>query len=195
MGSGEMCEASGVCISSSPCRCGAVIPGVLACVHAYIHMRVCVDVYVYICLGVHVCVYMHMHVRLCTRTCARVCMRMHVHAYARMEGPGGGASACQTVSWACVRTHVHVYACVRVYAWARMCAACSGCCVHFTGVLGTSAWAGVYVTQVCFYTNEHICDTLTAGCARVCVCIYVCIWVRVCVFACEIGRASCRERV
>ena len=30
--------------------------------------------------------------------------------------------------------------------------------MHFTGVLGTSAWAGVYVTQVCFYTNVHICE-------------------------------------
>ena len=116
-----MCEASGVCISSSPCRCGTVVPGVLACVHAYIHMRVCVDVYAYICAGVHVCVYMHMRVRPCTRTCARVCMRIHVHAYACMEGPGGGASACLTVSWARVRTYVHVHVCTRVYAWVRMC--------------------------------------------------------------------------
>ena len=47
--------------------------------------------------------------------------------------------------------------------------------MHFTGVVGTSAWAGVYVTQVCFYTNVHICDTLAAGCAHMCICIYVCI--------------------
>ena len=47
--------------------------------------------------------------------------------------------------------------------------------MHFTGVLGTSAWAGVYVTQVCLYTNVHICDTLSAGCAHMCICIYVCI--------------------
>ena len=47
--------------------------------------------------------------------------------------------------------------------------------MHFTGVVGTSAWAGVYVTQVCFYTNVHICDTLTVGCAHMCTCIYVCI--------------------
>ena len=122
-----MCKASRVCISSSPCRCGAIVPGVLACVHTHIHMRMCVDVYAYICADVHMCVYMHMRVRPCTRTCARVCMRMHVHTYARMEGPGGGASACQAVSWARVRTHVHVHACARVYAWARMCTACSEC--------------------------------------------------------------------
>ena len=110
---------------------------------------------------------------------------MHVHTYAQMEGPGVGASACQAVSWARVRTHVHVHACVRVYAWARMCTAYSECYMHFgTGVLGTSAWAGVYVTQVCFNTNVHICDTLTVGCVHVCVCIYVCIWMRMCMVAC-----------
>jgi len=47
--------------------------------------------------------------------------------------------------------------------------------MHFTDVLGTSAWAGVYVTQVCFYTNIHICDTLAAGYAHMCICIYVCV--------------------
>jgi len=52
---------------------------------------------------------------------------------------------------------------------------CSECCLHFTGVLGISALAGVYVTQMCFYTNVHICDTLAAGCAHMYICIYVCI--------------------
>jgi len=47
--------------------------------------------------------------------------------------------------------------------------------MHFTGVVGTSAWAGVYVTQMCFCTNVHICDTLAAGCAHMCIRIYVCI--------------------
>jgi len=92
------------------------------------------------------------------------------------------------MSWARVRTHVHVNACARVYAWARMCTACSESYMHFgTGVLGTSAWEGVYVTQVCFYTNVHICDTLTVGCARVVyvhMCVYgcVCVWMRVYVY-------------
>ena len=48
---------------------------------------------------------------------------------------------------------------------------CSECYMHFTGVVDTSAWAGVCVTQVCFYTNVHICDTLAAGCAHMCICI------------------------
>jgi len=46
--------------------------------------------------------------------------------------------------------------------------------MHFTGVLGTSTWTSAYVTQVCFYTNVHICDTLAAGCAHMYICIYVC---------------------
>ena len=50
--------------------------------------------------------------------------------------------------------------------------------MHFTGVLGTSVWAGVYATQVCFYTNVHICDTLAAGCAHMRICMYV----RVCMY-------------
>ena len=53
---------------------------------------------------------------------------------------------------------------------------CSECYMHFTGVVGTSAWAGVYVTQGCFYTNVHICDTLAAGYAHMCTCIYVCMY-------------------
>jgi len=47
--------------------------------------------------------------------------------------------------------------------------------MHFgTGVLGTSAWAGVYVAQVCFYTNVHICEhTRCRLCAYVYISIYV----------------------
>ena len=154
---------------------------VRACVHP--HARVCGRVCIY--MHRRACVRVHAHARASVyaymRTRTIVCMHMHVHTYAQMEGPGGGASACQTVSWARVRTHVHVHACARVYVWARMCTACSECYMHFgTGVLGTSAWDGVYVTQVCFYTNVHICDTITAGCAHVYVCMYVCIWMRVC---------------
>jgi len=49
----------------------------------------------------------------------------------------------------CVRVHMYACACVCVYIY--MCIFCSECCVHFvTGALGTSAWAGVYVTQAFF---------------------------------------------
>ena len=47
--------------------------------------------------------------------------------------------------------------------------------MHFTGVVATSAWAGVYVAQVCFYNNVHICDTLAAGCVHMCTLMYMCI--------------------
>jgi len=48
--------------------------------------------------------------------------------------------------------------------------------MHFTGVLGTSAWAGVYVTQVCFYTNVHICEH-----TRCRLCTYVYMYICVCI--------------
>ena len=144
----------------------------------------------------------HPHARVCGRLCIhmrrRACVRVHAYARAPM--------------YAYMRTRMHAHACARVCAyggsWRRrlgvsgsvlgarthpcacacMCTRiCMGseCYMNFgTGVVGTSAWEGVYVTQVCFYTNVHICDTLTAGCARVCVCIYVCIWMRVCMDAC-----------
>ena len=59
--------------------------------------------------------------------------------------------------------------------------------MHFTGVLGTSAWAGVYVTQVCFYTNIHICEhslQIVHICVYVYMCVYacICIWMRMCVY-------------
>ena len=66
----------------------------------------------------------------------------------------------------CVLVHMYAYAyvCKYIYVYAFF---YSECYMQFgTGVLGTSAWGGVYVTQVCFYTNVHICDTLTAGCAH-----------------------------
>ena len=71
-----------------------------------------------------------------------------------------------------VHTHAYTYVCRYIYMYFFF---CSECHMLFTGVVGTSSWAGVYVTQVCFYINVHICDTLAAGCAHVGVCIEVCI--------------------
>ena len=62
------------------------------------------------------------------------------------------------------------------------CIFCSGCCMHFgTGVLGTIAWAGVYVTQVCFNTNLHICDHTRF---RLCTYVYMYICVYMHAYAC-----------
>ena len=90
-------------------------------------------------------------------------------------GLGISASACGwchvcACVFVCICTRIRM--CVGIYIWAFF---FSECYMHFTGVLGTSAWAVVYVTQVCFYTNVHICDTLAAGCAHMCICIYMCV--------------------
>ena len=42
--------------------------------------------------------------------------------------------------------------------------------MHFGGVLGTSAWAGVCVTQAIFYTNVHICEHTRC---RLCTYVYM----------------------
>ena len=73
----------------------------------------------------------------------------------------------------CMCMHVHAYMNGRV---------CAQPAVSVTGVLGTSAWEGVYVTQVYFYTNVHIRDTLTAGYAHVC--MYICVYMDACVYGC-----------
>jgi len=67
---------------------------------------------------------------------------------------------------------MRMYMCVCMYICAFF---CSQCCVHFgTGVLGTSASADVYVAQVFFFDiNVHICHTLAAGCAHMCIDTYV----------------------
>jgi len=66
---------------------------------------------------------------------------------------------------------------------------CSERCVHFgTGVLGTSACAGVYVTLVLFLTSTYTSATHSLQGVQICVyayiCIYACIckWMRMCVY-------------
>jgi len=60
--------------------------------------------------------------------------------------------------------------------------------MHFgKGVLGTSAWAGVYVTQVCFYTNVHICEHTRS---RLCTYVYMYICVYMHAYACGCVCAS-----
>ena len=55
--------------------------------------------------------------------------------------------------------------------------------MHFTGVVGTSAWAGVYVTQVCFYTNVRICEHTRC---RLCtyVYMYICVYMHAYAYGC-----------
>ena len=124
----------------------------------YIYSRV--YVYVYVCVYIHVYVYVYAYwcidcgswyqcFSVWTVSCMRMCVRAHMYAY--------------------------VYVCRYVY----VCIFCSACCTHFgTGVLNTSAWAGVHVTQVCFYTNVHICEH-----TRYRLCAYV--YIYICAFFCS----------
>jgi len=92
----------------------------------------------------------------------------------------------------CTRVCIYLYVCMcadMMYVYICMCVcACfrSEGYMHFTGVLGTSAWAGVYVTQVCFNTNVHICEhTRCRLCTYVymCICVYMHAYAYRCVFA------------
>ena len=122
------------------------------------------------CFSTLACVCVYMCMCVCVRTCVRVCIFVHrlwvlVAVLQRVDGV----------------MHAHVFLCayacvyIRVYVYIQVHFFCRECYMHFTGVVGTSAWARVYVTHVCFNTNVHICDTLAAGGAHMCICIYVCI--------------------
>ena len=77
---------------------------------------------------------------------------------------------------------MRMHMCVSKYICAFF---CSECYMHFTVILSTSAWADVYVTQVCFYTvtNEHICEHTRC---RLCthVYMYICVYMHACAYGC-----------
>ena len=82
----------------------------------------------------------------------------------------GRCHACVCV-FVCICMRMHM--CVGIYIFAFF---CSECCMHFgTGVLGTSAWAGVYAHRCIFTPTYTSANTLAAGCEHMCICIYVCI--------------------
>ena len=129
----------------------------------YIHARV----YVFVQLCGYTRVYLYVYAYLCidfgsgyqcfsvwTLSCMRMCFRVHMHAYTYV---------CR-----------YIYMCILF---------CIECYMHFTGVLGTSEWAGVYVTQVCFYTNVHICQHTRC---RLCtyVHMYTCVCMRAYAYGC-----------
>ena len=89
-------------------------------------------------------------------------------------GFGISASACGqchacACGFVCICMRIHMY--VSIYICAFF---CSECYMHFTGVLGTSAWAGLYVTVTGVFlhqrTNLQI-DSLQV--VHICVYVYM----------------------
>jgi len=130
-------------------------------------------VYVCVCTDVHVCIYMHVYMYMCTYACICICMCMCMQICAQVVSLSSRFSAClddvkdaHGYSCGCVCICICVCVCICVQFL------CREWCVHFTGVVGTSAWTGVYVTLTLTYTSAN---TLAAGCAHMCICIYMCI--------------------
>jgi len=98
-------------------------------------------------------------------------------------GLGISASACERCH-ACACVFVCIRMRIRMCVGMCICAFfCSEYYMHFTGILGTSAWAGMYVTQVCFYTNVHICEHTRF---RLCtyVYMYICVYMHAYAYGC-----------
>jgi len=82
----------------------------------------------------------------------------------------GQCHGCACV-FVCICMRMHMCVCIYIY-------------VHFFAVsvactLGQVFWAPVHVQVYTLYRclfdiNVHICDTLAAGCARMCICIHIC---------------------
>jgi len=123
----------------------------------------------------YACVYVFVH--LCVYTHVYVC----VYAYLCVEcGLGISASACGRCH-ACACVFVRICMRIRMYVGIHICAFfCSEYYMHFTDVLCTSAWVGVYVIQVCFYTNVYICEHTRC---RLCTYVYMYISVYMHVYA------------
>ena len=103
------------------------------CIRACMYVCACACVYILVCIYIRVYTYVYAYLCILRESwCQCLCVL-------------GGVINARVCS--CV--YVCVCMCVCVYMFLHF--FCSECCVHFgTGVLGTNAWAGVYVTQVFF---------------------------------------------
>jgi len=112
---------------------------------------------------------MHMHVYTCVYVC--VCILVHrlwVSVAVLQRGPSWAESWMHM----CTNAQVCVCICVFVYICSFF---CNECCMNFgTGVLGTSACAGVYVIQMSvWYQRTHLRHTRCRG-AHICIWMYMC---------------------
>jgi len=153
------------CMRTSTCAC------VWTCMHTYAQVCMCACTYICACARVRV----HAH----AYACACMCPRMH--RWGVLVAAPRCVRRCLGRAYApmCMCMHVHAYMHGRV---------CSQPAVSVTCTLKQVFWAPVHgrvcTFHRCVSPNVHICDALTVGCARVCVCIYVCTWMRVCTDAC-----------
>ena len=96
-----------------------------------------------------VCIYVY----VCACADMYICIYMHVCTY--------------MYTYAFIHICMRVHMCVGIYICAIF---CSECCMHFgTGVLGTSAWAGVYAHRCIFTPTYTSANTLAAGCVHMCI--------------------------
>jgi len=171
----EKCQTSCVCISSLRGRYCAVVPGVLVFVHMCV-LYVCV----YICVCVYVCGHVYMYAYACVYVFVYVCVYTHVYVYvyAYLYINCGSQYQCFSV-WTVSCTHM----CIRVhmYAYAHVCKYIYMCfflqwVLHalWNRCFGTSAWAGVYVTQVYFLHQRTHLRTHSLQVVHLCVCVCIC---------------------
>ena len=171
--------------ATTPCTFAAA-PSFQACLRAF-HMYI-LYVYVHICVCVYVCGHAYLYVYACVYVFVHLCVHTHVYVYVCAYlyidcGSWYQYFSVWTVSCLRMCFRVHMYAYTYVCRHIYMCIFCSECYMHFTGVFGTSAWAGVYVTQLCFYTNVHICEYTRC---RLCtyVYMYICVYMHAYAYGC-----------
>jgi len=125
---------------TAPCTFAAA-PSFQACLRVFIYtfcLCVCIYVYVCMCADMYICICMHVcvFVPLCVYT------RVYVYVYVCLCIDCGSWYQCFSL-WtvSCMRMcfHVHMYAYACVCRYICMCIFYCECCMHFTGVLGTSA--------------------------------------------------------
>ena len=149
--------------------CLSLTPGISGCFEYLVYSAM------YICKYMHVCMYMYMYAFI--YMCICMCISLGISASAC-----GQCHACACI-FVCICMRMHMY--VKIYICAFF---CIECCMHFgTGVLCTSACAGVYVQQAFLqHRRTHLRHTRCRVCIYVCayICVYecICIWLRMCVY-------------
>ena len=178
-----MCETSRVSISSSPCCCGTVIPGVRVNVHP--HARVCGRE----CKHIRRHVSVRVHTYICAPVYAYMRTRMHAHACAHVCVDGLVETPWR-VGWCLGRAYAPMCTCMHVYAYihGRVCTRPAvGVVCTLEQVFWTLVHGLVCTLHRCVFTPTYTSVTHSLQVVHMCVyvymCVYacVCVWMRVCV--------------